>query len=135
MILATTPEENIEFSAQVGYSPTANFRGIKLEVGGKLIALAGYDHWTPNAVQGHIWIKDKAAFVNRAFLRETMRYPFEIGKRSLLVGFTPANNGPALEYTQRIGFKVKYRIVDGWDVGVDMIIQEMRREDCRWSWK
>lgn len=135
MISATTPEDNLRFCAAISYSPTKDFKGVKLERAGQLIILAGYDYWTPNAVQMHIWIPNPSGFSSREFIREAFRYPFEDGQRKIVVGVTPGDNALALEFNRRIGFHVKHRIIDGWADGVDMVIQELRRDECRWLFK
>lgn len=120
------------FLKAISYSPTVGFKAIgQLDVEGLLIAAVGYDHWTPNSVQMHIWIPhtDK---ISKTFIQEGFRYPFEICGRGLVVGLTPGNNAAALHFNKRVGFKEVYRMKDAWDVGVDVVVQEMRREECRW---
>lgn len=132
MITQTNKEENEKFCRLVSYSPSVNFKAIKLEIDDIIWAIVGYDHWTPNAVQMHSWINPNIKRLNKGFIRECLRYPFEIGKRGLVIGVTPGDNAPALEFNRRIGFKEVYRIKDGWALGTDMVIQELRREACRW---
>lgn len=128
-ILPSNEHDNEAFCSLVKYLPTRNFRGIKLVRNGIVVAMAGYDHWTPNSVEMHSLIMDKKSMC-RAFLRECFAFPFE--KRGLVVGVTPSDNAAALELNRKLGFKQVYTIKDGWDVGVDMILQEMRKEDCKW---
>jgi RimJ/RimL family protein N-acetyltransferase len=121
------------FSHAVSYKPTGDFKGIKMvDPDGEYVAIIGYDCWTLNAVQMHTWIPQPKKFTSRFFIHECFRYPFEIGNLGLVVGVTPADNESALELNRRIGFRETYRMKDGWAVGVDMVIQEMRREECRW---
>lgn len=131
MILPCTEADLVQFGRMVQYSPTMDARGIKLVVDGKIRAMVAYDHWTPNAVQLHIYVADKKAF-SRTFIREALRYPFMQAGRELLVGVTPSDNDEALEFNRRIGFVEKYRILNGWDYGVDMVVQELRKSDCKW---
>ena len=93
--------------------------------------MAGYDYWTPNAVQMHIWIKHPEAYLSKEFIQEGFGYPFNSG-RNLVIGVTPGDNARALTFNRKLGFVEKYRIKDGWSLGTDMVIQELRREDCRW---
>lgn len=131
MIQAANATDVEQFMKATSYRPTEDFKGVKLVREGELVAMAGYDFWTPNAVQMHIWIPKKSGFT-REFIREGLRYPFQIGNRKLIVGVTPGDNLLALEFNRRIGFVQKYRVKDGWSDGVDMVLQELRREDCRW---
>ena len=121
-----------QFVETISYSPTVGFRAIgQLNSCGDVIAAVGYDCWTPNSVQVHIWIPQPKLVV-RKFLQEGFRYPFEMCGRGLVVGLTPGNNAAALSFNKRVGFKEVYRMHDAWDVGVDVVVQEMRRENCRW---
>lgn len=131
MILPCTMADLKLFGQMVQYSPTTDATGIKLVADGKITAMVAYDHWTPNAVQLHICITDPKSF-SRSFVREALAYPFVQAGRSLLVGVTPSDNEEALEFNRRIGFLEKYRIKDGWEDGVDMVVQELRKSDCKW---
>lgn len=133
-IVASDSRDIEAFCTIVKYLPSRNFKGIKLVKDGHTVAMAGYDHWTPNSVEMHSLIMDKR-YINRTFLREIFRFPFEIGGKGLVVGVTPSDNTSALELNRRLGFTPTYTIKDGWDRGIDMIIQEMRREDCKWLTK
>lgn len=126
--------ENLErlFLSTISYSPTVGFRSIgQLNEYFELVAAVGYDHWTPNSVQMHIWIP-RPQEVSKSFFREGFRYPFEMCDKGLVIGLTPGNNAPALHFNRRVGFKEVYRMRDAWDKGIDVVVQEMRREDCRW---
>ncbi len=123
--------QGIQLLRAISYSPTGHFRGIvQLNDYMEIVAGVGYDMWTPNSVQMHIWIP-RPAEMTRSFIQEGFRYPFENGK-GLVIGLTPGNNAAALRFNKRVGFKEVYRMRDAWSPGVDVVVQEMRREDCRW---
>lgn len=132
IVSATTPQESAYFCSLLSYYPTANFRGIKLKSGNKVLAVTGYDMWTPNSVQMHVWIQSAKALFSKKFIQESFRYPFEICHRGLVIGITPGDNKRALEFNRRVGFKIVHRVPDGWEPGTDVVIQEMRKEHCRW---
>ncbi len=132
MIAQCTPAEAAYFASLIGYTPSIGFKAIKHTKDDKVLAVVGYDYWTPNSVQMHIWIQSPKAFSSRQFIREAFRYPFEICGRGLVIGVTPGDNAKALEFNRRIGFREVYRIKDGWSLGTDVVIQEMRRAECRW---
>lgn len=124
--------QEIEFIRAISYSRTGGFRAIgQINDYWELVACVGYDCWTPNSVQMHIWIP-KPKEVSRRFFQEGFRYPFEMCRKGLVVGLTPGNNAAALHFNRRVGFKEVYRMKDAWDKGIDVVVQEMRREDCRW---
>jgi hypothetical protein len=119
------------FKEATSYHCTDQFKAIVLRVKGEIHAMTGYDFWTPNAVQMHIWIKHPEAYLSKEFIQECFGYPFGSG-RNLVIGVTPGDNERALEFNRKIGFKEAHRIKDGWSLGTDMVIQEMRRDECRW---
>lgn len=132
MISATNLRETAYFCELLKLRPTSNFRGIKLTKDDKVLAVAGYDDFTLNAVQMHIWIANPKGFWSKQFIQECFRFPFEICNLGIVIGVTPGDNTRALEFNRRVGLKETYRVKDGWSPGTDMVIQEMRREHCRW---
>lgn len=132
MIEAANEADIQQFLEATSYSPTANFKAITMrDEAGEILAMAGYDFWTPNAVQMHSWMKHREAYLSKEFLQEAFGYAF-VGGRSLVIGVTPGDNTRALEFNRRLGFKETYRVKDGWSLGTDMVIQELRRDECRW---
>lgn len=133
MISASTKEDNALFTEKTQYQPGANFKGIKLVGNGEILAMVGYDYWTNNSVQMHVWFGDgSAAMKGRHFLQEAFRYPFEICDRGIVIAATPAHNTASLTLQRFLGFEKKYRIQDGWAIGDDMIISELRKPQCIW---
>lgn len=122
----------LTFLRTISYSPTSGFKGI-VQVNDwlEIAAAVGYDNWTVNSVQMHVWVP-RPKELSRKFVQEAFRYPMEFAGKGLVVGLTPSNNAAALHFNRKIGFKEVYRMRDAWDVGVDIVIQEMRKENCRW---
>lgn len=132
MISATNHQDTKFFYEKTNYVPTMQFNGMKLTAPtGKILSMVGFDYWTPNSVQMHIFI-DSPKAMTRHFIREVFAYVFITANRKLVIGLTPGDNAPALEFNRRIGFKEMYRVVDGWSDGIDIVEQELRRDDCRW---
>lgn len=131
MILAATPADIELFGRLIHYRPTSGARGIKKVVDGEIHAMVAYDSWTMSAVQMHVYIPVPKSF-GREFIREALEYPFIQCDRSLLIGATPGDNAAALDFNRRIGFVETYRIRNGWDEGVDMVVQELHKRDCKW---
>lgn len=120
------------FYRKTQYVPTLSFKGMKnTSSSGLTLAMVGYDFWTPNSVNMHIWIADPRGFT-RKFIRECFNYVFLTCNRGLVMGVIPSDNGPSLEVARRIGFKIVHTVKDGWSEGIDIFIHELRQEDCRW---
>lgn len=110
---------------------TRNARAIQaLDTSGRIRGVIAYDCWTESGVQAHMAVDSPVVW--RSLLRPAFTYPFlEVG-RSLLIGIIAADNPRSLNMVRRLGFRETYRVVDGWSVGVDLIVHEMRRHECRW---
>lgn len=113
------------------YNPTSGLRGISRWKGDSLLAVAGFDNWTDNSVFLHVWSVGPRAW-SRLYLQEIFRYCFEICNKGLAIAITQGDNARTLEFCRRVGFVEAHRMKDGWKLGTDLVIQEMRREECRW---
>ena len=106
-------------------------RGITaIDKSGKVQAMVIYDTWSFNSVMGHYFIMNPFV-LKHGFGEEACKYAFDTGKMGIVLGGTPANNKKALKMGTHIGFKDATVIPDGYDIGVDLVIRVMTREDCR----
>jgi RimJ/RimL family protein N-acetyltransferase len=107
------------------------FRAIEaVDAAGRIHGMIGYDGWTPNAVTMHIALENPAAL--RSLLRPAFRVPFLGLGRQVALASVLGNNARSLALVRSVGFREACRIRDGFAVGVDLVIFEMRRDDCRW---
>lgn len=97
---------------------------------GAIRGMVAFDNWTVNAVQVHMAVD--APMVWRKLLPAAFELAFEQAGKGLVVGITPASNEAALSFSRKAGFRQPYRIPDGWAAGEDMVISEMRKDECRW---
>lgn len=109
------------FCEALSYHPTEQFSGIVAEDSNRIMGMIGMDFWTPKSVQLHVYILD--AKCTLPIWAQVVQYLRSHGKR-LAIGVTPSNIEKALKLIWRLGFVEKYRIVNGWDDGVDMVISE-----------
>jgi hypothetical protein len=130
VIIEAATQRDLEiFCDLVSYQITPSLRGIKLVDGTEVIACAGFDYWTPNSAQMHIWV---GRILTRRFIKEVFTYLFVTNKKELAIGVTPGDNKAALDFNRRIGFRKVYEVKDGWDLGTSMVIQELRKHECIW---
>ncbi len=110
---------------------TDGFRAIEaLDEDGIVRGMVGYSGWTYNSVAMHVCIETPGAL--KALLRPAFEYPFVEGTKKLLLGITASDNKVALKFNKHVGFREVHRIKDGFADGVDLVVQEMWREECRW---
>lgn len=130
MVRAATLEEFRWLTERTGYEPGAGFRAIVQEAGGRLLGLVGFDGWTPGAVWMHVATEAPGAC--RGLLRAAFRYAFEEAGRRVALGMVRASNKRSLRLAERLGFREVGRLREAWAPGEDMVLLEMRREECRW---
>lgn len=94
-------------------------------------AMAIFDTWTHNSVQVHMIIENPMV-LRHGFLTEIADYVFYTCERGILYGLVPSNNEKALKLDKHIGFSEICRLKDAVMKGIDMVILELRKEDCRW---
>lgn len=132
MIVRAAPPEHYGWIAKrANLVCGPSFRAIEaVDASGKVHGMVGYDGWTPNAVQMHVALDNPAAL--RALLKPGFSIPFVEFGRGVALATVLGTNGRSLELVPRLGFRFAHRIVDGYEPGVDVLLFEMRREDCRW---
>ena len=132
MIVRAMPPEHypwLAVRAQLTIGP--EFRAIEaIDDAGRILAAVGYDGWAPNSVSMHVALEHPAAL--RHILRPAFRIPFVEFNKGVVFGTVLATNEKALRLDLHVGFREVARLKDAWAPGVDVLILEMRREDCRW---
>jgi hypothetical protein len=119
----------VQEAAECAYCDDMN--GIVAYRDGMLVAGILLESWSHNSVTIHIRVDDPLVFKHR-FAEECFKYIFVDAGRGVLIGITPANNEASLRFNQHIGLEEIYRIKDGYDVGIDYVVQELRKENCRY---
>ena len=61
-------------------------------------------------------------------------YIFTQAGKLKMYGLVPATNLAAQSVNKKIGFKELIRLEDAYDVGIDYVLMELKREDCPY-WK
>jgi len=126
---ASTPDDISNCSVALSYIPSLNVGGITcVDDDGKHMATILFDYWTINAVQCHIWVENSRVFEKNFLPEEAWKY-LRANNRMLAIGVTPGDNAASLKLQHALGFEERYRIKDGWDKGVDMVISEKRLDE------
>lgn len=127
MIRAASQEEIMATVGKLPLPYSPSMRGVTNEE-----AMVIYDAWTPNAVQVHIYSPGPKSLFRKDFINEIFKYPFEQCGKDLIYSVTPGNAEGSLAISRALGFRETYRMRNGWAVGIDMVVKEMRREECRY---
>lgn len=82
------------------------------------------------SVKIHVASIDKR-WITPDMLWVTFDYPFnQLGVRKL-IGEVPSYNHMAIKFDEKVGFK-KIATIEGVFPNGDLLVYEMKREDCRW---
>jgi len=138
VIVRPAPPEHFAWLAERAHIVVnENFRAMEAISGYRILAMVGFDGWTPASVMLHIALSHPAAL--RHVLVPAFRLAFDppnavvpgCGKR--LINLTVlSSNTRSLALVRALGFRETHRIRGGWSKGVDIVLFEMRRRDCRW---
>lgn len=96
-----------------------------------IVAMVSFDNWTYNSVQLHLAI-EKPMILRHGMLEEIADYVYTQAERDIILAVIPANNEKSLKLVKNIGLEAVYTVQDGYAKGVDYILLELRKENCRW---
>ena len=52
--------------------------------------------------------------------------------KKFIYGMVPGDNAKAIKINEHIGFTVKMRLEDAWADGIDYVVMELKKENCRY---
>lgn len=129
--LATLQDDHQWLVDRTGVALTDGARGIKaVDDGDRIWGMVVFDAWTDNSCQLHI--AADSPVVLRVLVGPLFSYPFLEAERGVIIGIVPEHNQKSLNIAERFGFKEVSRIRDGFARHDDLVVLEMRKEDCRW---
>jgi len=97
---------------------------------GEIKGMVGYTNWTSNAVIMHVAVATPVAA--RALLRPAFEYPVKTANRKVLLANILSSNTASLNICRRLGFTTICTVKQGWDQSTDLVLLELRSENCRW---
>lgn len=127
MARAATRAEVEEAARRVGANVSPDVRGIAaVDSAGRVRGAILYYDWTRSAVFAHVYTDTPMAW--RALAPVAFAYPFGEGGRRVLFAHIRASNARSVRAVQHLGMREAARLKDGWDVGEDVVVFEMRAE-------
>ena len=105
-------------------------KGIVAERNNVPIGVIILDSWTHNSVQCHIGVTDPLCLTKIPYI--VAEYVFITAGRKMLIGLTPSNKEKAIRLNKHFGFTEITRIPDAYADGIDYIIYQMKKEDCKY---
>lgn len=108
---------------------TRNAKGFAAWDRGTVVGVVAYDLWTANSCHAHMCVLKPIAW--RRLVPLVFTAPFET--RGVLIGVIAQSNIRSRTLAVHFGFKETHRIRDGALAGDDLVVYEMRKEDCRYG--
>jgi hypothetical protein len=131
VIVRAAPREHFEWlTSRAGTCiPSPDFRAIEAIDGDRILGMVGYDAWTPNGVSMSVAIDEPVAV--RRLLGPAFSYPFLEAGRGVITAVVRGDNAASRKFCEHVGFRKTHAIRDGWAAGTDLLLYEMRRDECR----
>lgn len=120
---AADPVDLKWFQHEVGCHLTENSNGIIAEEDDRILAMVVLDDWTPKSAHIHFYEADVRAL---PLLWKELMWYISLHGRNLLCAVTPETRELSLRLQRAMGFKETYRVKDGWDSGIDLVLTELR---------
>jgi len=129
-VMLAHPDDMHWLAKRAGLSLHAGLQGLKVVKNDRIVGMVGFDGQTRTSVAIHVAVDDP--FVLRTLIRPAFGYAFyELGK-VIAIAQVLSTNARSLKLVKGLGFREVCRGKDWVDHGVDMVIHEMKRGDCRW---
>jgi hypothetical protein len=131
-VRAATPAAFGWMTERSGYTPLPDAIGLEVVGSAGTAGLVLLDGRTDTMAQIHVALETPrvAARIRRAVFRLAFG---QLGLR-VIVTVLAASNAAAVRLANGMGFTVAGRIRDGFAVGDDLLLYELRREHCRCPW-
>lgn len=128
---AATPGSLAVLEREAGSWLTRHAVGIEaVREDGTLAGVVAYDFQTETTARVHVWLDSPIAA--RPLLRSAFEYPFVQNGVEALLAQIRSDNRRSVALAKALGFTEVYRQRDGFRRGVDLILFQLRRDDCRW---
>ena len=109
---------------------TCGFMGIDTEKNETIMACV-MDNWLNSCVQLQ-FICTKTIALRHGFIETCFDFVFNEKGMNGAYALIAENNEPSLKIAKHMGFKEKTRLTDAYADGVDFILFEMLRKDCKY---
>jgi RimJ/RimL family protein N-acetyltransferase len=97
---------------------------------GEFLGAVVCEDWTESMCSCHILLKNAFKALRAGIHNALADYVFVQAGRIKVMGLVPANNLRAQRLNRHFGFTELFRIEDGYRVGEDYIVMEMKKENC-----
>ncbi len=119
------------FRSKLHISFGDDLKGLVAYKDNEIAAVVGLHDWTDTACFAH-WVIDKPLVLRHGFFEAVADYVFRQTGRDKIFGKITTQNVRSLRLAKHIGFTELCRMKDGYRKGVDMVLVELTKENCRY---
>lgn len=132
MIVQAAPLAHIPWLLErAKFNASVEIKAIEaVDSAGRIHGMAGFDGWTPNSVVLTIALDNPACL--RHMIHAIFNFAFIQTGRGVALATIIGSNTRSIALCRHAGFREVYRVRDGVKPGEDLVLMEMRREECRW---
>jgi RimJ/RimL family protein N-acetyltransferase len=132
-VIVASPRELLWsfLSTRVEIPWSEDFRAIGKVKSDCLLAVVGYNGFTGRTCFMHSAIDDPSV-IDRTFVRAVFEYPFVTCNLTHVLAPADSANEKSLTLLRKVGFKEAIRFEDAGLDGKDLILLQLKRDECRW---
>ena len=130
IVRAAPPEHHPWIARRTRLTLSPGFMAIEAVEGDRILGMVGYDGWTTTSVAMHVALDDPRSILR--LIRPAFGIAFYEYGKEVVIGQVLSTNARSLDLCKRLGFREVFRGKDWVDHGVDLVLHEMRRGECRW---
>lgn len=138
MVVVPKTQEHENLAARILYEralvqPTNDLKSLLwYSKRGTIDWVVGYTAWIGKTVQMHVACVGEYRYTPKPLLSFAFDYPFNQRGVDIVFGIVNSLNDNVLKFDLKLGFKEKMRWGNVHDDGGDLILLEMRKENCKW---
>lgn len=139
IVTARTPEDYAvccEFLKVRGFKPpNPDWRALaQLDDDKRMVALVTFDCFVRRTCCMHLDGFDGTdkRWLTKPFIEAVFHYLFVTANRVMVFGPVDARDERLLRMAKYLGFEELYRVPEGWDSEVDLVMLGMHKGQCRW---
>ena len=98
-----------------------------------ILGVVGYNGFCGRVCSMHM--AGDGNWISREFIKRAFHYPFRQLNLVAVMAPVAETNTRAIELDKKFGFKEVHRVEKGWGDSVDLVVLQLKREDCKWLLK
>lgn len=126
-----TLEDWLWFTEQLPIFRVEDSMGFVVWDGDKRVAAWVYDNYTGTSIQSHLIVSNKMC-LRHGVVETIAGIAFDVLGCYAIYALVPSNNEAAIKMNEHIGFEEKCRMANAYKMGVDSVLLELIKDNCKY---